>query len=425
MRSSVFYEPTFANLEFKYFGKSYYVNRTIIEFQSNLISKNPSLNFLILPSIKGQINELIAYLYGQNVNINRKNAFFFDIMSSFLEFKDEKIQTAARQFLPVAPTPEMISEFFISQKEITFSTLNCVKYKFFFIFLNEFFSNDQNAFIPYFSVNYLLEEGYALRPQTQNKILDCLLNELQTIEPENERYKEIERTIINFIEKFQRYQLFERILKCPFFDISKISVFKNFLSQISQCEKYPDESGRGFFESVKGKSDSPTFFCEKLSDTVPLNERSIMKMTFSYFFNDFTFEIDGYSLKLDENKDPLNLSLLVSSDNKDFIEIHSAEEVRITGDVTKFKVNKTVNFVRSLKLVMIQPFNQESPPKLDEAQFDIFGTYHKSAEIFTKPQHLLSSTSSSSSSEEDVDYDGYYDDDDETIDLDDSISLDF
>lgn len=66
--------PTFSDLKFIYFGKAYYVNREIVQLQSNLISD--PVNIITLPSIEGPINDLISYFYGKHIKISKTDAFF-------------------------------------------------------------------------------------------------------------------------------------------------------------------------------------------------------------------------------------------------------------------------------------------------------------------------------------------------------------
>lgn len=68
--------PTFSDLKFIYFGKAYYVNREIVQLQSNLISENDPVNIITLPSIEGPINDLISYFYGKHIKISKTDAFF-------------------------------------------------------------------------------------------------------------------------------------------------------------------------------------------------------------------------------------------------------------------------------------------------------------------------------------------------------------
>ena len=96
----LFSSPTFSNLEFKYFGKSYYANREIVQLQSDLIMENQELKVIILPSIKGQIKELFNYLYRLSVQITQSYFIY-----SFCKFK------AAKKLLANTPTLEIFILF--------------------------------------------------------------------------------------------------------------------------------------------------------------------------------------------------------------------------------------------------------------------------------------------------------------------------
>ena len=65
--NNLFSSPAYFNLEFKYFDKSYYANREIIQTQSSYVYNNSGLQIITLPSIKGPINELLNYLLGSSI----------------------------------------------------------------------------------------------------------------------------------------------------------------------------------------------------------------------------------------------------------------------------------------------------------------------------------------------------------------------
>lgn len=177
---SLFSFPVFANLEFKHFGKSYYLNREIVQVQSEFISSNPSIKTVLLPSIKGEIKELINYLYGSSVRITRSNAFFFDIMSFFLQIKDENLQKTVDLFLPKIPTLEMVFQYFKCQEEISID-INSVKYRPYFKFLNKYLTNYENSYISYLSVNFILQNYISLNLSSSKTILKCLLQDLKIL----------------------------------------------------------------------------------------------------------------------------------------------------------------------------------------------------------------------------------------------------
>ena len=385
----LFSSPTFSNLEFKYFGKSYYANREIVQLQSDLIIENQELKVIILPSIKGQIKELLNYLCGNSVPITRSNAFFFDIMSSFMKFKDEKVQKAVKKLLPNIPTLEMVFQFFQSQKDISFD-FNSERYKPYLKILKKYFMNYQDAYISYLSVNYILQNNFSLDLPSTKKILHCLLSVLKTAEYQSYKYNEIEKTILEFVNQYPITDLYEILLLCPFFDIKKVTKFREILSKPPKISKYPDESGKGFFQSHLDDDDfeySIQTSSHNFSRTTEncFNIKDDSNPSFIIKFENFKFNIISYCFKAFKNSHfPIRWSLYASKDFENYILIHHCEnKLKFDGNECKvfnFKVDKFVDFAQSVKFVLFESFKIDENEKksLEIDNFDIFGSLHHS-----------------------------------------------
>lgn len=115
----------------------------------------------------------------------------------------------------------------------------------------------------------------------------------KNIEYQSVRYNEIEKTIIELIKRYPSRELYEILLFCPYFNISKVTKFKEILSQPPNDEKYPFEPGKGYFQTylnddnfnvtiqTSSINQSSTTNCFRIQDE---NEPF-----FIYKFNDFQF----------------------------------------------------------------------------------------------------------------------------------------
>lgn len=406
---SQFLIPSFSNLEIKYFEKVYYTNREIIGLQSNYVLNNPSLSTIILPSIKGPIDELINYLYGQeSIKIDENNAFFYELMSTFLEFRDKQIYNSTRNFLPNHPTLNMVDLFFKSTKETNFSDNNV--YTPYIDRIKDYFKYNDDAYISYYAVNLALNKSINLDLPSAEKILKCLLKDFQTTEYQDEKYNEIEKTIVAFIEKYPAAQLLRTILLTPFFNIGKITMFKDLVSQFTE-ETYPNESNEGYFESHKGDDDNKDNFSIQInSDSIeePFDFKIVEKVnpTFIISFHTFSFDIQSYSLKIDSSFPfPINWSVYASSDRVNYEEIHHVENCGLfldNDEMINFKVTNHVRFARSLKFVLFRSSKEHDDDNDNDSliandnlntlaisKFDIYGTFHNSFSYENKNCKLL------------------------------------
>lgn len=377
--------PLFANLEIKHCGKTYYVNREIIKLHSELLSSQEDLNPVILPSIEGPIESLLKFFNGEHVEITKENALFYYIMSTYLNLQDDSIQKAAQKFLPNVPTVDIVSRFFKSLKGVNIS-VNYEKYSNYFHLIREYLINDSNPYISNSAVDYIIEKNVQISDETSKIIMGILLDDLKEYEDEIS-YQSIEETIVKFVEKYQTADLYKMLLKCPFFNISKVPKFKEIL-----LLKDFEYNENGYLSTHQ--------YCYNKDFTVETKDCSIngpnsfegehaVNSGFSYEFKTFTFDIKSYSFK-SKGDYPVEWHIYVKTVNnsEDLEEVHhcaNSDVFKNNENEVRFNLDKPAIGVTLIKFVLTHSAYQgdgvESNLKVDD--FDIFGTFHESCNFLS------------------------------------------